>query len=204
MNNLVEANKKIKDTLTLESRKDSATKLYLINPSMVFYENDELREALYDIYVEISHKFNVPITCIFLTGSAHIGFSLKKGHDFSSEVSDLDIAIINAGLFNYVLTQILEGTDSYRLGHLFIDDRDNKGKKKIDNFKGKLIQGVLHPLYFPKIQFTMNWNSFFRELTRKNQKFFQTITGCIYLSEECFRINQEDSLRTYIEKWSKL
>lgn len=197
MNNLIESNKKIKNILTLDNRKNIAAQLYLVNPSTVFFENDEFRDVLYSIYSQISIKFSIPMTCIFLTGSAHIGFSLMKGHDFSSKTSDLDIAIVNPELFVKILTSILEETDSYNRGFLF------KNNDTIKNYNEKLIRGVLHPLYFPnKIHFTRDWNRFFRNLTRENQKFFNKITACIYLSEGCFRISQEDSLRKYIEVWS--
>ena len=202
MDDLIQVNKKIKGILTHDNRKTIATNLYLINPSTIFLENDELRSCFYNIYFQISVKFNIPIGCIFLTGSAHIGFSWKKGHDFSKD-SDLDVAIVHSSLFNQVFIKILEETDSYRLTHLFSKNGHTTGLEKLQSFKEKLTQGILHPLYFPKAEFQTDWNQFFHKLTRENKAFFRKITGCIYLSEECFRISQENSLRLYIEIWSK-
>ncbi|GJJ80203.1 hypothetical protein PcPA57_09230 [Pasteurella canis] len=188
---LIESNRKLTSSVQ-ENRRNIrlvATNLYLVNPSIAFL-SDETRDKLYLIYNEITKKFDIPFNNIFITGSAHIGFSLKKNCDFNRN-SDLDISIISASLFNKILNCILDESNYYRSNHIF------KDQEQLRAFKENISRGKIHPLYFPNGDTKNNWDSFFQKLSREHHNCFSKITACVYLSEECFRFYQEESLSKF-------
>lgn len=185
-------NRELKSSIKENNTKEISTKLYLIRPSFILLE-ENLDNVLYDIYKEISEKFNIPMSNIRITGSAHLGFSLKDDHDFTTE-SDLDIAIIDCYLFNKFLSNILNETKNYARNDSFFknDKYDN-----LSSYKKNICMGKIHPLYFPTGEIKREWNSFFDSITRKHNEYFSKITACIFLSEECFRLSQENSLNKF-------
>ena len=104
-------NRTLKNNVNMNNLRETSTKLYLIRPSFIFQE-EPLVDIIYSIYKDISEYFDIPISSIYITGSAHLGFSLKDDHDFSCD-SDLDIAIIDSNLFNKYLNKILSESNCY-------------------------------------------------------------------------------------------
>ena len=183
MLNFKETNRKIKDNVSMANIRETSTKLYLVRPSFIFYEG-EFDDCIYLIYKEVSDKFNIPISSVYITGSAHLGFSLRDGHDFSSD-SDLDIAIIDSVLFNKIFSKILDESQEYQNRTIFRSTDDLKRYQK------NICRGKIHPRYFPIGETKKDWDKFFSDITKKYSDFFTRITGCVYLSEECFRLYQE-------------
>ena len=190
MLNFKETNRKIKDNVSMDNIRETSTKLYLVRPSFIFYEG-EFDDCIYLIYKEVSDKFNIPISSVYITGSAHLGFSLRDGHDFSSD-SDLDIAIIDSVLFNKIFSKILDESQEYQNRTIFRSTDDLKRYQK------NICRGKIHPRYFPIGETKKDWDKFFSDITKKYSDFFTRITGCVYLSEECFRLYQENSLNRFV------
>ncbi len=65
------------------------------------------------------------------------------------------------------------------------------------SYKKNICKGKIHPLYFPNGNTKIEWRHFFDKISREYSKYFKNITGCIYLSEECFQLSQEDSLNKF-------
>ena len=182
-----EINRTLKNNVNMNNLRETSTKLYLIRPSFIFQE-EPLVDIIYSIYRDISEYFDIPISSIYITGSAHLGFSLKDDHDFSCD-SDLDIAIIDSNLFNKYLNKILSESNGYTRNDGFFR---NEIHDNLYSYKGKI-----HPLYFPNGNTKIEWRHFFDKISREYSKYFKNITGCIYLSEECFQLSQEDSLNKF-------
>lgn len=185
-----ETNRNLKNNVSMANIRETSTKLYLVRPSFIFYEG-EFDDCIYSIYKEVSDKFNVPISSVYITGSAHLGFSLKDEHDFSSN-SDLDIAIIDSGLFNKIFSKILDESQEYQNRTIFRSTDDLKRYQK------NICRGKIHPLYFPIGETKKDWDKFFSNISKTYSDFFTKITGCVYLSEECFRLYQENSLNRFV------
>jgi hypothetical protein len=73
-----------------------ARRLFLYDFSYAF-SGDEDRG--FSILNEIQGHFKVPFSAIRIAGSAQLGFSYFKQHDFLPRVSDLDVAIVSPALF---------------------------------------------------------------------------------------------------------
>lgn len=187
-----EINRTLKNNVNMNNLRETSTKLYLIRPSFIFQE-EPLLDIIYSIYKDISKYFDIPISSIYITGSAHLGFSLKDDHDFSCD-SDLDIAIIDSNLFNKYLNKILSESNGYTRNDGFFR---NEIHDNLYSYKKNICKGKIHPLYFPNGNTKIEWRHFFDKISREYSKYFKNITGCIYLSEECFQLSQEDSLNKF-------
>ncbi|WP_341708925.1 hypothetical protein [Halopseudomonas sp.] len=85
-------------------------KVYLAYPTKALIGDEERQ---YQILNDISCFFRVPIMSIQVAGSAKTGRSFHKQKDFDPGNSDLDIAIIDPGLFRRYMEAIFSVTKGY-------------------------------------------------------------------------------------------
>lgn len=122
----------------------------------------------FDFRMSISNFFNVHYTKIFIVGSAKLGFSYHKNTKFSLE-SDIDVVIVDEGLFNKYYEQIadIQYALEKHLISMTIDETE-----KFNKFKSYLIKGWLRPDLLPmqlKIKaMKKDWFKFFNDISYKN------------------------------------
>lgn len=132
-----------------------------------FYFKDNM-DLFFDIKKQISKKYSVSITSIYLVGSGQLGFSLapQKGYrdfvytesDINPKPSDLDFAIISDDLFGQIWDEICD----FRLGETAHDDDD---KWEFIEFKNYLFKGWIRPDKFPfDFPKKKEWFEFFQSL----------------------------------------
>jgi len=92
------------------------------------------------------------------------------------------------------LNKILSESNGYTRNDGFFR---NEIHDNLYSYKKNICKGKIHPLYFPNGNTKIEWRHFFDKISREYSKYFKNITGCIYLSEECFQLSQEDSLNKF-------
>ncbi|MEQ5703772.1 hypothetical protein AB7W83_16405 [Providencia rettgeri] len=137
LSEIIEKNKKI---IKGEDIDLVVKKLYLSSPSVGFMNTDD---STYVILNQISNKFSVPFKHIYVTGSAHIGFSLKTSNEYSKGSSDLDIAIVDGFLFDKILNGIVDDTFNFTKKSSF------KSFEVYKSYINNVARGFIHPFYFP-------------------------------------------------------
>ena len=157
-----------------------ARKIYLSYPTYIFKHN---KEDEFKIKDEISKFFGIQFRNIHIVGSAKTGESFVKKTKFIPSISDLDIAIIDLGLFFTYLEKVFKATKGYREltrfdseDYGFFQENISKGIFKVD----------LMPICFEKRDII----KFFNELSSKYSKLFDNINVSIYASECFFEAKQ--------------
>lgn len=132
-----------------------------------FFFKDNM-DSYFAIKKQISDKYKIPITNIYLVGSGQLGFSLNPKNKYRDFVeveneefkkrSDLDFAIISDKLFNQIWDQIC----GYRLNDFSYRDDD---KYDYNEFQKYLFSGWMRPDKFPfEFEMRKEWFAFFNSM----------------------------------------
>lgn len=159
-------------------RRDIVRKVYLTMPTSAFHDNYDIQ---YDILNSISKYFSVPITSVHVAGSAKVGRSIHKNRDFTPGESDLDIAIIDSGLFTKWMEISFEASRSY------INYYNNEDRNK---FLFYISKGIFNYKVMPRCSARGEIETFFHQLTVKHEQIFRTISAFVYLSQTFFEVKQ--------------
>jgi len=167
-------------------------KIYLTYPSSVLIGNEERQ---FQIFNEISEYFNVPIMNIQVVGSSKTGHSFHKKTTFNPLTSDLDIAIIDANLFQHYTEWVFKTTNGFsnRTGLTSHD-----GKSTYSQYTNYVAKGIFRPDLMPTGKKRLNWLKFFGQLSSKNKDLFKSINAGIYLSQTFFEFKQTSNINEYI------
>lgn len=168
-------------------------KVYLAYPTKAFIGNEERQ---YIIMNEISCFFNIPIICIQIAGSAKTGRSFHKQRDFTPGDSDLDVAIIDASLFQRYMEAIFKETKGYSIRTGF---KIRDGKSVADEYIAYLTKGIFRADLMPSGEARISWNKFFGTLSSEHGDLFKSINACIYFSQLFFENKQRSIINNYIE-----
>ena len=171
-----------------------ARKVYFLSPSVAFSDNYDLQLALYD---EICEFLKLPISAIRLVGSAHTGFSLVRGTPFDPEKSDLDIAIVDAGMYLQLFEEAFEQTRGWEDTSKFAGNFDALGRK--NQFLRYLRKGVIRPDLMPSSPLKAEWTNFFGKLGDKYATFCRGITAGVYARESFMAAKQESAIKMFLE-----
>lgn len=177
-----------------KSFSEIARKVFLTYPTNAFSGQEELE---FEILNAVAQNFQVPIINIHVAGSAKIGHSLHKGTAFNPKTSDLDLAIIDGGLFAKYLEIGLKISNGYQDGTKF--ERQG-GTSVIDSYKSYLSKGIWRPDLSPTGTEKAAWMNFFNKLSNKHNAAFNSISGCIYLSQGCFENKQQSVIYKHKNK----
>ena len=177
------------DLAAKRPHKEIARKIFLTYPSKAF--NGE-EESQFRILNEVALHFRVPITCLQVAGSAKIGHSLHKNTPFTPGKSDLDLAIINSGLFASLMERALEISRGYTDGTVFTTA---SGASFKDEYLRYLARGIFRPDLMPTGPARAEIRNFFGQLSAKHTKLFKSISAAIYLSEGCFEMKQRSVIK---------
>lgn len=171
-----------------------ARKVFLTYPTKAFVGDEERQ---FEILNEISEYFKVSITCIQVAGSAKLGHSIHKNTDFTLGTSDLDLAIIDRGLFTKYLEIGLELSNGHSDGTSFSTYNGSSNKTQYVRY---LARGIFRPDLMPTGVEKANWRNFFGTLSAKHIDIFKSISGAIYLSQGCFENKQRSTIKARSEK----
>lgn len=170
-----------------------ARKLYLSYPTHAF---SGLEEQQYSIFNSISIFFGVPFTAIQVAGSAKTGHSFHKGTLFEAGVSDLDIAIIDSGLFIRYMEKVCADTRNYSDLTKF---PIVKGSSSFQSYKDYVSKGMFRPDLMPSGSSRAEITNFFGRLSAKNGSMFSSINAAFYLSHSFFEKKQRSAIKKFIE-----
>jgi len=154
----------------------------------IFKDNEDM---YYDLKKELGNFFTLSnFRNIFMIGSAKMGFSINPINDFRciQDDSDIDMVIIDEGLFDLYWTQLFE----FNIGIKPRSEReDSLYKKFLDYF----FRGWMRPDYFPfHYAGKRDWFDFFSRISYgKYDK--RKITGAIYRNEYFFKKYHEKNIK---------
>lgn len=153
-------------------------RIFFYRPSpIVELEND----PIFSIFDEVSTRFKVPFKALYISGSAQTGHSLYKKTDFTSSDSDLDLAIVDPGLFQRYSEAALIATDGYT------DNTPFPERNYCEDVRGVFMQGLakgyFRPDLMPVCRLQEEWEKFFRQLTNAHRGAFKSVNCAIYLSQ---------------------
>ncbi|OCY41371.1 hypothetical protein BFR77_09950 [Acinetobacter pittii] len=146
---------------------------------------------------EVAAYFSIPLNCILVCGSAQLGFSLAKNTIFLPGGSDLDLAIIDSGLYVKYFDDILKITNNYNRTNLFVT---NEVKLNYLNFVSK---GIINPKYMPNSELKRELKNFFTSVSAKYRDYYASVSVCFYLSEYSFQRKQQSALSTWISNYQQ-
>ncbi|WP_296294104.1 hypothetical protein [Rheinheimera sp.] len=168
-------------------------KVYLAYPTKALIGDEERQ---YQILNDISCFAGVPIMSIQVAGSAKTGRSFHKQKDFEPGSSDLDIAIIDPGLFQRYMEKIFEITKGYSDKSSFpLKD----GKSTFEEYIAYLTKGIFRADLMPTCEDRKAWNQFFGQLSRKHGDLFKSVNAAIYMSQLFFESKQRSVIKNYVE-----
>ena len=165
-------------------------RLFLSYPPLSF--GQEL-DVYHTIRKKISARLRISISNVHLCGSCFLGISPFKLTPFEPGRSDLDIAIVDASLFERMLRASAEATNNYKNNTGF---KRSNGRSDADSFvtyAGKL--GMIRPDMMPRCEAKQSWFDGFSELTTEYTRMFSKISAGIYLSEYFFTAKQNDGMK---------
>ena len=168
-------------------------KVYLAYPTKALIGDEERQ---YQILNDISCFFNVPIMSIQVAGSAKTGRSFHKQKDFEPRNSDLDIAIIDPGLYQKYMETIFSVTKGYSDNTGF---SIRNGKSTFEEYLSYLTRGIFRADLMPTCEARKAWNQFFGQLSQEHGDLFKSINAGIYMSQLFFENKQRSAIKNYID-----
>ncbi len=172
-----------------------ARKIFLLLPTHAFREQYDLQ---LDLLTEVSEHLNVPISSVHIVGSAKTGVSLVKGTPFSTESSDIDIAIVDPYLFMKKFEYSFKESDGWTLNSFTVRNDAEKTKTRKQEFLDYLQKGIFRPEKMPNSKERADWLNFFGLLTDKYATHCNRITAWIYAGEVFLTSKQESAVSIYL------
>lgn len=162
----------------------------LINEIYLSYPSCKIEKKMIAEIIQQLHDYlEIPYNDIKLIGSAQIGFSLIKSHDFDDNgKSDIDFAIINKEMFLYLQELTLTKTNGFKD---FTNFKNNTFKRI---FLNNFCRGYIRPDTLVKSDFKFH---LFRFLDELEEIYDREITLAFYLNEISFRFKVKEGLDKY-------
>lgn len=168
-----------------------ARKIFLTHPTYALVGHEE---EGFEILNSVSIFLDVPITSVQVVGSAKIGESFHKNTIFSNKTSDLDIAVIDPGLFRKYSEHV------FTLSKGFTDETQFSSSAIVDEYLRYLSKGIFRPDLMPSGRWRADLNRFFGQLSLKYEKLFKSINASIYFSQVYFESKQRSVIAARANK----
>lgn len=181
-------------------KRQIARQLYFLSPSFAFDGNTALQLGLYE---KICAYLKLPLSAIRLVGSGHTGFSLVKNTPFDKEKSDLDVAIVDSGLYLDFFQLAFETTSGWQDVTKFSGTAEMQRKTK-SSFLSYLRKGVIRPDLMPSSPQKADWENFFGKLGDEYSDFCNGISAGVYARELFMAAKQESAIDAYFTNQGKL
>lgn len=175
-------------------KRQIARQLYFLSPSFAFAGNLTLQLGLYE---KVCDFLKLPLSAIRLVGSGHTGFSLVKNTPFDKETSDLDIAIVDQGLYLDFFELAFDTTDGWQDVSKF-SGTPQKQRQMKDDFLRYLRKGVIRPDLMPSSPRKAEWENFFGRLGDEYSDFCHGISAGVYARELFMAAKQESAIDAYL------
>ncbi len=167
---------------------DICRKIYITYPTYAFNGNQDLE---FEILDQISNYFSLPITAIQIAGSAKTGYSYYKSKKFIKGKSDLDVAIIDAFLFQAYCETVMTETKGLKDLSRFKKTEDEDSYRSYIHY---LSIGYFRPDLMPACEPRKHWFNFFNKLSQNYVDYFSDINAGIYFSQVFFEYKQSDNI----------
>lgn len=164
------------------------------------FDQRELRER-------VSRRFSVPVESVYIVGSAKFGFSLhdkymdtaspRPAYSPFSDESDIDIAIVDAGLFDDIWKMCFEFWERTFFGYSLAR------WDKAEDFRDYVFRGWMRPDMLPAaptVTWSRLWFQFFQRLMSERAAGDNRITAALYREMYFFRKYQEFSVQRALAK----
>jgi len=171
-----------------------ARRIYLDHPS---YAVAGKRDVEFEIKQELAEYFNIPFGRVTFCGSAHLGFSPRKGTRFTPGESDLDVAIIDTDLFQryWQITNDVTKAFNDLTGFSIYRNPQNT----IDALKEMIVKrGVIFLDKMPKCQQSDRDASFLYSISAAYTNYFKKITVAVYMNEYAYCWKQNAALQALL------
>lgn len=166
-------------------------KVFLSYPCNYFLDHPDVQ---FEIFNKISCEFKIPFSSIRISGSAQTGYSFIKKRPFIEKESDLDVAIIDARLFQQLLEQCYERSEGFRPDLFPTEIGTSKSlRNQFMNYSGR---GIIRPDLMPMGPEKQKIWSFFNRLSNEYSERFKNISAGIYISETIYTLKQRSSLQS--------
>lgn len=173
-------------------REARARRLFLHESSKAFIGE---RQVEFSIKSETAEFFDVPFSNIAFCGSAQLGFSPVKETEFVRGVSDLDVAIVSADLFQFAWRDVIDSTRAFSDSTKF----GRRRAEEIDIFKSQILKrGMIRVEAMPYSDLVGNWISFQDDISRKYSRSVAKISFAVYLSEYAFCWKQDSAIQKIV------
>lgn len=150
------------DTIDDDNLLDFCRKRILHGTPFVF--NDRI-EDFYEFRKRIANEFSVSFHEVYITGSAQLGFSPRKGTEFSYD-SDVDVSIVSTKLFEKIMGSVYKYQMELRLNRRAITERE---LKMYHDFLEYIAIGWMRPdklpLSFQMSELKKDWFDFFKSIS---------------------------------------
>jgi hypothetical protein len=178
------------------SSREMARKLYLSYPTCALIEDPETEYAIRNRFASL---YAVPLTAVQIIGSAKTGFSLVKSSAFIPKTSDLDVAIIEARLFQSFWEDAYEtsrGFEATRFQDPVLDGRTIIGGGQ-QRFLSYLQRGIIAPEYLPPGHLRQRLIADGERISASHRQHFAKISAFFYASELFFQSKQQDAVEKH-------
>ena len=162
--------------------------VYVVYQTVAMKGLDDMK---FDVLHQISKHHKVDINHVLIAGSAQTGESFHKETPFNSKSSDLDIAIVDAGLYERCLQITHKATRDYSDLSGF---PRKEGVSFYNDFLINLGRGFFRPDLMPTCSFKNQWFDFFQTLGKKYQSNFKSINCGVYSSLHFFQMKQSNNI----------
>lgn len=154
------------------------------------------RETEFTIKNDISRFFKIPYSNVHFCGSAQLGFSVHKDRLFEPAISDLDVACVNADLFQKVWMDVIASTRSFTDATRF----GVTSKDQIEFFKDQILRrGMIKVGAMPQSTLSQRYKTYEGQISRKHTATFNRISLAVYINEYAFCWKQDSVLSTLME-----
>lgn len=169
-------------------KRDSSDKIalgvYVVYQTVAMKGLDDMK---FDILYAVAEKFKVNINNVLIAGSAQTGESFHKGTLFNCKTSDLDLAIVDPGLYENCLRIAHTATRDYSDLSGF---QRKEGVSVQKDFLENLGRGFFRPDLMPACTYKSEWFNFFQQLSKIYQSNFESINCGVYSSLHFFQMKQ--------------
>lgn len=184
MNHIESIEKSLKENLPYQ---EIARKIYLTYPTSALIGREEHQ---YEIVNEVSQFFRIPINHVQVCGSSKTGMSFHKRTVFTPKKSDLDIAIIDNGLFLQYTEKVFTLTKGF-------NDRTKFRTDTFEKYINYLSRGIFRPDLMPTCLERVQWFEFFNNLSVRHSSYFKSINAGVYQTQLYFEYKQINNIREY-------
>lgn len=182
-----------KNRLSRTTSREMARKLYLSYPTCALADDPETEYAIRNRF---AYLYSVPLSGVQIIGSAKTGFSLIKKSVFDPKTSDLDVAIIDARIFQEFWEDSFEtsrGFEANRFQDPYKDGQVIVGAGK-DRFLSYLQRGIIAPEYLPPGHLRQRLIADAERISSNYRQHFAKISAFFYASELFFQNKQQDAI----------